>query len=249
MSGVRSTGGVTPGEPLLQVRGITRRFGRLTALDGVDLEVGAGEVLALFGPNGAGKTTLLRILASLMRPTSGGFTVAGDRAGAASVRCRIGMVSHESFLYPDLTAEENLRFAGRLFGVEPLQERVHSALAEVGLSDRTADPVRNLSRGMTQRVTLARALLHDPTVLLFDEPWSGLDPQAASILSGLLKREAARGRGVLVTTHNFAHGLDVATGVGILHRGRVVFRSAVRGLDAASIEKAYNEQVAAGGGA
>ena len=173
---------------MIQVRGLVKSFGSKVALDGVDLDVAEGEFLTLVGPNGAGKTTLLRILATLTRPTEGSVRVAGydlAREGA-EIRRRVGLASHQTLLYDDLSAEENLRFYGRMYDVTDLEERITALLQRVGLEHRRHDPVRTFSRGMQQRLSIARALLHDPAILLLDEPYTGLDQQAMEVLREVL---------------------------------------------------------------
>ena len=169
---------------MIEVRGLVKSFGSKVALEGVDLDVAEGEFLTLVGPNGAGKTTLIRILATLTRPTEGSVRVAGyDLAGQGTgIRRRIGLASHQTLLYGDLSAEENLRFYGRMYEVPDLEERITALLQRVGLEHRRHDLVRTFSRGMQQRLSIARALLHDPAILLLDEPYTGLDQQAAEVL-------------------------------------------------------------------
>ncbi|RME07606.1 MAG: ABC transporter ATP-binding protein, partial [Anaerolineae bacterium] len=157
---------------MIRVRKLVKRFGPKTVLRGLDFDVSAGEFVALLGPNGAGKTTFLRILASLSRPVFGEVWVAGHRLPeqAAAVRRRLGVVSHQPLLYGDLTAAENLRFYGRMYAIPNLEQRVHEVLEMVGLAPRRNDLVRTFSRGMQQRLAIGRAVLHDPDVMLFDEP-------------------------------------------------------------------------------
>jgi heme exporter protein A len=215
---------------MIQTRALTKVFGLKPVLRGVDLEVAPGEFVALLGPNGAGKTTLLRILASLSRPTLGSASVAGFPlpSHADEVRRRLGVLSHHPLLYGDLTAEENLRFYARLYGVADAEARIAARLEQVGLAARRRELVRTFSRGMQQRLSIARAVMHDPEVMLFDEPYTGLDQDASSMLDGVLREVAARGRTVLMTTHDLARGLALADRVVILSRGVITF-SARRG--------------------
>jgi heme exporter protein A len=208
----------------LEAEGLVRTFGGLRAVDGVSFQLAPGELLTVFGPNGAGKTTLLRMLAGTLRPTSGDVRVAGEPADIAERewRNRVGVVSHQSLLYGQLSAEENLRFYGRLFGLKDLRDRIHERLAAVGLSDRAKTPVRDLSRGLKQRVALARALLHDPEVVLLDEPYTGLDAHAAAILRDQLASLKNGSRTVVLVTHNLGQGLEIADRVAIQFRGRFV---------------------------
>jgi heme exporter protein A len=206
------------------VRKLYKRFGPKTVLRDMGFRVQSGEFVALLGPNGAGKTTFLRILASLSRPTMGEVRIAGYRlpAQAAPVRRRLGIVSHLPLLYGDLTAEENLRFYGRLYAVPDLKARVAEVLELVGLSARRRDLVRTYSRGMQQRLAIGRAVLHDPEVMLFDEPHTGLDQDACAMLDNALGEVAAQGRTVVMTSHDLARAADLASRFDILSRGQIV---------------------------
>ncbi|MBM2812195.1 MAG: ccmA [Chloroflexi bacterium] len=188
---------------LLQARGLVRRFGMAAALRGVDVEIAPGEQVALLGPNGAGKTTLIRVLATGLRPDAGSLTIGGIDARRHPDRARhlVGVVGHQTFLYGDLTLRENLRFYGRLYGVTDLETRIEAVLDQVGLSSRSSDLARTLSRGMQQRCSIARATLHDPLLLLLDEPETGLDEAAQRTLGGILHDRANRGGGILVASH------------------------------------------------
>jgi heme exporter protein A len=215
---------------MIEVRRLVKSFGLKPVLRGLDFQVERGEFVALVGPNGAGKTTFLRILSSLSRPTLGEVRVAGFRlpSQAAEVRRILGVVSHQPLLYGDLTAEENLRFYGRMYGVRDLQGRVAAVLETVGLAPRRRDLVRRFSRGMQQRLAIARAILHEPDVMLFDEPHTGLDPEAAAMLDGVLSQVAARGRTVVMTSHDLGRAAELATRIDILSKG-VIARSVRRG--------------------
>ncbi len=206
---------------MIEVRKLVKRFGLKTVLRGLDFTVQPGEFVALLGPNGAGKTTFLRILASLSRPSLGEVRVAGYSLPneAAQVRARLGVVSHMPLLYPDLTAEENLRFYARMYGLEDQSARVTEVLEMVGLEKRRGDLVRTFSRGMQQRLAIGRAVIHDPEVMLFDEPYTGLDQDASEMLDEVLKSVAARGRTVVMTSHDLARAEDLATRFDILSRG------------------------------
>lgn len=200
---------------MLSARGIVKHFGRVRALGGVDLDVAPGETVVIFGPNGSGKTTLLKICAGLLRPTAGRVTVNGGDPRAA--RGRIGYAGHDSYLYPHLTAAENLAFYARLYGVR--DEEAEEMLERVGLGAKRGAPAGTLSRGQSQRLDLARALLHDPDLLLADEPFSGLDETSAGALPGLLAR---RGRSMLVATHDTDRGKAIADRILLLEGGRLV---------------------------
>jgi len=215
---------------MIEVRRLVKSFGLKPVLRGLDFQVERGEFVALVGPNGAGKMTFLRILSSLSRPTLGEVRVAGLRlpSQAAEVRRILGVVSHQPLLYGDLTAEENLRFYGRMYGIRDLQGRVAAVLETVGLAPWRRDLVRRFSRGMQQRLAIARAILHEPDVMLFDEPHTGLDPEAAAMLDGVLSQVAARGRTVVMTSHDLGRAAELATRIDILSKG-VIARSVRRG--------------------
>lgn len=209
---------------VISVQKLYKRFGLKTVLRGLDFSVRQGEFVALLGPNGAGKTTFLRILASLSRPVAGEVRVAGFRLPqqAPAVRNRLGVVSHLPLLYGDLTAEENLRFYGRMYSVANLDRRVGEVLDMVGLANRRRDLVRTFSRGMQQRLAIGRAVLHDPEVMLFDEPHTGLDQEACLMLDNVLLEVAARGRTVVMTSHDLARASDLASRFDVLSRGTIV---------------------------
>jgi len=217
---------VAASEPVVEAVGLGKSFGRTTVLRDFSLRIGSGETVALFGPNGAGKSTLLRLCATLYRPSTGRLLVFGHGGTSAALRRRIGLLTHQSFLYPDLSARENLIFYGRMYAIAHTERVVDAWLERVALADTGARPVRVFSRGMEQRLALARALLHEPELLLLDEPWSGLDQAAADVLTGLLAALRRGGRTILVATHDFERGLAVADRALILHGGRLVWEAA-----------------------
>jgi heme exporter protein A len=205
---------------VIKVDGLERRYGDRVALSGVSFELAAGETLAVLGPNGAGKTTLLRVLATLLRPHGGSVAVLGAQLPAESwkVRGRVGYLGHEPRLYRSLTARENLLFIARLHGVA--EARVDELLDAVGLVRRANDPVEELSRGTLQRLAAARAVLHDPELLLLDEPLSAVDPGAAELLEPLIGRSSGRTR--VLVTHDFERGRSDADQVLGLRSGKPV---------------------------
>jgi len=206
---------------IITVRKLVKRFGLKTVLRGMDFSVEPGEFVALLGPNGAGKTTFLRILSSLSRPSMGQLNIAGYSlpGQASAVRRRLGVVSHLPLLYGDLTAEENLRFFARMYDLPKSEQRLSAVLEMVGLISRRRDLVRTFSRGMQQRLAIGRAVLHDPEVMLFDEPHTGLDQDACQMLDTVLTEVAARGRTVVMTSHDLVRVADLASRFDILSRG------------------------------
>jgi len=236
--------------PALSARGLAKEYGVVLAVDAIDLELQAGDFLTIFGPNGAGKTTLLSLLAGRLKPTRGEVFVGGERlsAGETAWRSRIGVLSHQSFLYGHLTLAENLRFFGRLFGLRDLDERIPRRLDQVGLLDRGDFLVRQLSHGMRQRAALARALLHDPELVLLDEPYTGLDPHAAAVLRGVLSSLQDGRRTVVMVTHNLTQGLELANRVAIQVRGRFGWEGTRDDVDADAFERFYHRVVEGGAG-
>jgi len=229
----------------LQVQGIRKHFGHLEALGGVDFELEKGQFLSLFGPNGAGKTTLIRILSALTRPSSGTAKVAGYDVAEAEPEMRrtIGVISHASFLYADLSPLENIRFYATLYGVENAEERAIAVIDQVGLKARMHDRVRTFSRGMLQRISIARAIVHDPSILFLDEPYTGLDQHASGILKEQLQALHTGQRTILMTTHDFSRGLEMCDRVAILARGKLALWESVDHIDPAGFEKLYIEKI------
>jgi heme exporter protein A len=232
--------------PVIQVTKLVKRFGTKTVLSGLDLDVHRGEFVALLGPNGAGKTTFLRILASLSNPSLGEVRVAGHRLPyeAAEVRARLGVVSHMPLLYGDLTAEENLRFYGRLYGIPRISERIDEVLSMIGLGSRRRDLVRTFSRGMQQRLAIGRAVLHDPDVMLFDEPHTGLDQDASAMLDTIFKSVAAQGRTVVMTSHDLVRAEALASRFDVLSRGVITASITRRQLRNNNLLTFYNQSLA-----
>lgn len=224
-------------EQALQLRGITRHYGERTALRDVSLDLPAGRTLVVFGPNGAGKSTLLRILATLLRPHDGEAWMLGRdlRKEGWAVRARIGLLTHEPLLYRELTARENLRFHARLRGVE--LGRVEEALEEVGMGHRGNEPIRMLSRGMVQRVAIARVVLHRPELLLLDEPYANLDPAAIELVGPLIG--AADGRTRIICSHDPSGGLAEADLVMGLRAGQMVLLDDAANVSTDQITELY----------
>ncbi|MCC6568029.1 MAG: heme ABC exporter ATP-binding protein CcmA [Anaerolineales bacterium] len=231
---------------MISVKKLVKRFGLKTVLRGMDFEVKPGEFVALLGPNGAGKTTFLRILASLSRPSLGEVTIAGFKLPneAAQVRARLGVVSHLPLLYGDLTAEENLRFYARMYGITKDQLRITEVLEMVGLEFRRRDLVRTYSRGMQQRLAIGRAVLHDPEIMLFDEPYTGLDQDACAMLDDVLKTVAAQGRTVVMTSHDLARAEELATRFDILSRGVIAASATRRQVKKSNLLEFYKQALA-----
>ena len=231
---------------MITVKKLVKRFGLKTVLRGLDFEVQPGEFVALLGPNGAGKTTFLRILASLSRPSLGEVTIAGYELPqeTAQVRARLGVVSHLPLLYGDLTAEENLRFYARMYNIPNYELRITEVLEMVGLEARRRDLVRTFSRGMQQRLTIGRAILHDPDVVLFDEPYTGLDQDASAMLDAVLKAVAAAGRTVVMTSHDLARAEDLATRFDVLSRGVISASASRKDLKRTNLLAFYKQALA-----
>jgi heme exporter protein A len=232
----------------IETRGLTKSFSNLLALNSVDLVVGRGQTLVVFGPNGAGKSTLIKILSTIMRPSSGevlidGFSLKGN---AEEVRRRIGLVSHYTFLYSNLTAYENLQFYSRLYDVPNFRERIYEVADMVGMSSRLHDSIAIFSRGMQQRLSIARALLHRPVIMLLDEPETGLDQQAIAMLWESLRADGGDGRTILFTSHSLERGLEACDHLLILHRGRIVHQQPNKGLDLESLRRIYRQSTGVG---
>ena len=231
----------------IETKKLTKVFGDRKALDKVSIEVPEGAFLSIFGPNGAGKTTLVRTLATLSRATSGTTLVAGFDAKEEpdKVREHIGLISHNPMLYPDLTAMENLMFTAQLYGVVNAEERVRELLRAVELDHRRFDVVRTFSRGMTQRLSIARALMNDPDVVFLDEPYAGLDPPAVEIFDGLIE-QLRDGRTFIMVSHDLQKGFDVCTHALVLARGRVVSYAPKEDIDFEQFRQLYRETVGMG---
>jgi heme exporter protein A len=225
---------------VIEARGLGKTYGSLQALEGVDFEISSGESVVVLGPNGAGKSTLLRLLATLTRPTNGDlrlFGAAATHADPGACRKRIGYLSHKTFLYDHLTGVENLLFYARLYSLENPGNVVEKALREARLWDRRDEPIAGFSRGMQQRLALARALLHRPDLILLDEPYTGLDRVSSRDLEARLIRERQEGRTTVTVTHDLEQGLAAADRVLLLLDGRLVLDAQAQGLDRGRLER------------
>jgi heme exporter protein A len=244
MSSKISTGAT----PIVEVADLTREFGPTRAVAGVTFSLAPGECLALFGPNGAGKTTLLRVLGGLLKPTSGSARISGIALpGGPLARSRVGLISHHTMLYEALTGRENVSFSARLYGIRDARARVEDALRRMSMLERADASVRSLSRGMQQRVSIARAMVHSPQLVLADEPYSGLDESGARALTLVLQELRSAGTAIIVVTHNLIEGLALATHAAVMRRGRFVRYDAASRIDAKSYAATYREALAAGG--
>jgi ABC-type multidrug transport system ATPase subunit len=234
--------------PVIAARGLWKYFGDRPALRGLDLELERGGFLTVFGPNGAGKTTLIRVLSTQLQPSEGQALVAGLDVveGAQELRRRVGVISHATYLYDHLTALENLLFYGRMYKVADCRDRATALLEEVGLTGRADDRVGGYSRGMQQRLSIARALLHEPEILFLDEPYSGLDQHACRMLLGVLETLRGGGRSLVMTTHNLEQGLALCDEVAIQVRGRIVYREREQAIDHLRFAETYFAHVGQG---
>ena len=237
-----------PAAPIVEATDLARAFGSTEAVAGVTLSLAPGECLAVFGPNGAGKTTLLRLLAGLLKPSSGSARLAGIALpGGTLARSRVGLISHHTMLYEALSARENIAFAARLYGIRDPATRVDDSLRRMSMLERANAPVRLLSRGMQQRVSIARAMVHLPQVVLADEPYNGLDESGARALTVLLKELRSSGTAIIIVTHNLAEGLALATHAAVMQRGKFVRYDPSERIDPASYAATYRKAVASDG--
>jgi heme exporter protein A len=236
---------MTDSPVFLRVSNLHKFYGSRAALRGIDLDLKRGEFLCLFGPNGAGKSTLLKIIATLLRPSSGSVKSLDCDLQEHPERYRekLGMVSHQSFLYQDLTVLENLEFFASLYGVADPRGRALDLLEEVKLADRYDMPAANLSRGMQQRLSIARALINDPVLLLLDEPYTGLDEHAASVLRDQLQALHSQQRTIVMVTHNLRRGMESATRLGVLSAGKLTYLEEKDDIDPAGFEQTYFKQL------
>jgi heme ABC exporter ATP-binding subunit CcmA len=229
--------------PYLEIKGLKKSYSLKPILRGIDVGLDQGECMALLGVNGAGKTTLLRILACLIKPGAGtvlidGFDIVQE---AQHIRHIVGFVGHQPNLYDDLTVLENLLFFGRMYSVQQTHERAISLLQQVGLARRAGERVGTLSRGQLQRLSLVRALLHSPQLLLLDEPDAGLDDEGIELLEELLQEHTKRGGTTVFTTHNFDRAVKLSDRICMLGRGQVVYQELTSGLEPGGVRQTYQE--------
>ena len=231
---------------VVEAEALVRAFSGRRAVNGVSFTMAEGDCLALFGPNGAGKTTLLRLLAGLLSPTSGTCRVAGShlRDGPAA-RAQVGLISHASMLYSALTARENVEFTARMYGLPDPAGAARAALDAMRVLDRAESPVRSLSRGLQQRVSIARAIVHAPKLILCDEPYTGLDEVGSAALTDALAERRASGAALVLVTHNLGEGLALATHAAIMQRGRFVRHERRGVVDAGAYASEYRDLVTA----
>jgi heme ABC exporter ATP-binding subunit CcmA len=229
----------------IEAKGLIKSYGNFDVLRGIDLHVAKGEFITLFGPNGAGKTTLIKILSTLTEPTSGNLTISGHNArkNVQKIRSIIGVISHDPYVYENLTALENIKFFAELYGLSDINDRSNSVIHQVGLETRSHDLVRTFSRGMKQRLAVARAIIHEPEILLLDEPYTGLDQHGAQLFGQMLSNIKDQNRTILMTTHSIDEGLDFSDRVGILARGRIIYESPANELNAQNFKDIYVSHV------
>ena len=228
----------------INIQGLTKYHGNRPALRGLDLELRWGEVLSVFGPNGSGKTTLVKLVAGLSRATSGSIRIAGlnpEKSGSG-VRLLLGVVTHQTFLYDDLTVLENLRFHARMYGIGDMDARIEEVSNTLDITSYLDARVRTLSNGMQKRVSLTRAMLHHPRLLIFDEPEAGLDQEALSLVSALLETHRSQGGTAIVTTHDVERGISLADRVIILSKGRKSYDTDGRSVEPTIFRETYRKQ-------
>ena len=229
----------------VRVDGLSKSFGFLRVLDNLELTLRKGEFATFFGPNGAGKTTFIKILSTLLKPDSGEVYVKGFnlKKEVHEIRKTVGLISHEHFLYHNLTVYENMRFFGELYGINDLPETVSLKLKKLGAYSKRDELVRNLSNGMKQRVSIARAVLHGPEILLFDEPFVGLDYEGISLLMDLLQEYKEENKTVIITTHDLGLGLKNCDTVYVLDRGIIKYKNPAEGMTINDFENEYKSLI------
>ena len=228
-------------EKVLVAKDITKSFGRFQVLNAINLTINHRDIYILFGSNGAGKTTLVKILSTILSADSGELTLFGKKIEGRSkdIKAMIGFMSHEPYLYNELSALENLNFYANLYSVKDKKERIESLLKEVGLYHRSHDRIGSFSRGMKQRLSLARAILHDPDIIFLDEPYAGLDIRAQDILNDLIVGLNQKGKTFFLITHDIGKGFEIANRSGILSKGKIVYE--VEGGEKKAFPEKYKE--------
>ena len=232
-------------EHYIEAKGLTKKFGYKTALRNIDIFLEQGDSLVLFGPNGAGKSTLIQVLCSLLQPTSGSIRIAGYEAqrDREALHQIIGYIGHQTFLYPHLTAYENLKFYGAMYAVAGLNERIPEVLGLVGLSRYRNDIVQSFSRGMQQRLSIGRAIIHDPMIMFLDEPFTGLDQQGSEDFIKLILQFRDRGKTVIMASHHLHLGIELCDRVAILKSGRIVYLQDVARIPKNDFKRIYSQHV------
>lgn len=225
----------------IEVKNLSKAYGRAQVLRGLDLDVPWGQVLTILGPNGSGKTTLIKALAMLTKPDSGEIRIGGlaPKRSGQRIRRIIGVVAHDTLLYDDLTGYENLKFFARMFRLDRIEERIESVTERMGMTARLGQRVGTLSHGMKKRFSIARALLHDPLILIMDEPESGLDQEALALLENVILDRSVPYRTVLMTTHNLERGLALGDRMAILSRGRIAYQESLDTAGSDMIKEKY----------
>ncbi|MBO8168601.1 MAG: ABC transporter ATP-binding protein [Thermoanaerobacteraceae bacterium] len=226
---------------MIRAENVVKTIGSKTVLKDINLHIEPGEFVSVLGPNGAGKTTLLKVLTLLTPPSEGQVYIAGQKitGNPLALRKKMGVISHNTFLYGNLTAYENLLFYGRMYDVPNVRQRIKEVIAEVGLQYSLNDPVRTFSRGMQQRLAIARAIIHDPDILFLDEPYTGLDQHAIGILNQVLLNLTNQNRTIYMITHNFEQGLHMSDRIIILVSGRIVYEASSKSLSLEELQDIY----------
>lgn len=232
-------------EPLIKFSKVNKKYGHIHALKDVSVSFEKGEFISVFGPNGAGKSTFLKLLCTMTSPSSGDILYEGTplKKLKDDFRSRFGVISHQPFLYSELTAMENLRFYAKLYGVKEIDERIKELLSKVELYKRRNDKVRGYSRGMLQRLSITRALLHNPDIVVLDEPYTGLDTHASDILTRILVELFDNKHTIIMVTHNIKQGYDASSRLAIIRRGKIVFDDQRKNISLTDFEHIYTEAV------
>lgn len=230
---------------LIRIDNITKKYGHLEAVRKLSFSLEKGEFLSIFGPNGAGKSTLLKILSAQTRATDGHVFFNGESIKDLpnDFRQNFGIISHQPFLYENLSAVENLRFYAKLYGVKEFNSKIDALLKKVELFKRKDDPARNFSRGMTQRLSIARALIHDPEIILLDEPYTGLDQHASYLLSSILQEQFEYHKTIIMVTHNLQRGYQLSSKLAVMKKGKFVFYGDKSEIEESRLEDSYLEMV------